>query len=86
MIETLLPHVQKLVSEKTMKTLTKEGPKTVAKGIYTLLPGAIRLIVKEESFINFYLTHQDKIFGKQVPVKRPGKSVTAKMPDTKRKK
>lgn len=79
-LDQLLPQVQKLVSEKTLQMLSKEGPKVAIKGIYNILPGAIRLFVKEEAFTDFCLTHQEKLFGK---AKAPVKKTSAKTSNSK---
>jgi hypothetical protein len=84
-LDTLLPQIQKLVSDKMINALKKEGPKSIAKGIYTMLPGAIRILIKEDTFVSFCLTHQDKIFGKTPVAKKPiKKSATKKAIPTKK--
>lgn len=78
MIDTLLPQIQKLVSDKTIAAFKKNGPKTVATGLYNALPVYIRLVVKEKAFVDFCVSHQENIFGKAAPVKRPAKKLAPK--------
>jgi hypothetical protein len=86
MIDILLPQIQKLISEKTINAFKKNGTKTVATGLYKLLPGYVRLVVKEKNFIDFCLTHQESIFGKSVSAKKivakklPVKKAVKKLP------
>lgn len=91
-LDQLLPQVQKLVSDKILKLLSDEGPKVAIKGVYTMLPGAIRLFIKEEAFVEFCLLHQEKLFGKaktqrkKAPVKKSStKKAKASVKDSKRK-
>jgi hypothetical protein len=79
-LDQLLPQVQKLISDKTLKVLSNEGPKVAFKGLYNVLPGAFRLFIKEEAFINFCLSHQEKLFPKSKipPKKTPAKKATVK--------
>ena len=87
-VDQLLPQVKKLISDNTLKVLSAEGPKMAIKGIYNILPGPIRLFVKEEAFITFCLSHQDKLFGKATPKKAAKKAVkkSAKSTSTKKRK
>lgn len=78
MIDTLLPQIQKLVSDKTITAFKKNGPKTVATGLYNALPVYIRVIVKEKAFVDFCVSHQENIFGKTAAVKKPIKKIAAK--------
>jgi hypothetical protein len=78
MIETLLPQIQKLVSEKTIAALKKNGPKTVATGLYNTLPVYIRLAIKEKTFVDFCVSQQESIFGKKAPIKKPTKKIATK--------
>lgn len=43
-----------------------ETVRTVAVYCYALLPGVVRLAVKEPAFISFVMTHREKILGKLV--------------------
>ena len=78
MLETLLPHVQKAISIGNFNSLKKNGIKAVAGGLYAMMPSPVRLLVKEKTFIEFCMNHQDKIFGKTVPAKNPVKKIAAK--------
>lgn len=70
-LDQLLPQVQKLISDKTFNVLSTEGPKVAIKGLYNVLPGAIRLFIKEETFVTFCLSHQEKLFPKsKLPAKK----------------
>jgi hypothetical protein len=81
----IIPHIQKLVTDSIVKSFNKDGPKVVAKGLYTLLPGVVRLMIKEDSFVNFCIEHQETIFGKTT-AKKSAKKATAKRPTTKKRK
>ncbi len=78
MIDNLLPQIQKLVSDKTIDSFKKNGVKTVASGLYNLLPSYVRLVVKEKAFVDFCLTHQESIFGKSVMSKKVVKKTPTK--------
>lgn len=78
MIDTLLPEIQKLVSEKKIVAFKNNGTKTVATGLYNALPVYVRLIVKEKAFVDFCVLHQENIFGKATPIKKPIKTIVAK--------
>lgn len=69
-LEQLLPEAKKLISDKVINVFKEQGAKVAFAKLYTFLPVAIRLFVKEEAFINFCMQHQDKLFGKQHPVKK----------------
>jgi hypothetical protein len=69
-IEQLIPEAKKLINEKIMNAFKEQGAKVAFTKIYTLLPVAIRLFVKEEDFVNFCIHHQDKLFGNQNSVKK----------------
>lgn len=87
-VDQLLPQVQKLISNKTLEILSAEGPKVAIKGLYNLLPGAIRLFVKEDAFVAFCLSHQEKLFGKPAskkPAKKAVKKGVKSSPSKKRK-
>lgn len=79
-LDQLLPQVQKLISDKTLSVLSTEGPKVAIKGLYNILPGAVRLFIKEETFVTFCLSHQEKLFPKsKLPAKKPAvKKASAK--------
>lgn len=81
--DQLLPQVQKLISDKTFNVLSTEGPKVAIKGLYNVLPGAIRLFIKEETFVAFCLSHQEKLFPKS---KLPAKKSAAKKASVKKVK
>jgi hypothetical protein len=78
MIDTLLPQVQKLVSDKTIAAFKKNGPKTVAKGLYNTLPVYLRAFIKEKTFVDFCISQQEAIFGKTILAKESVKKVAAK--------
>ncbi len=78
MLDILLPQVQKLISEKTINAFKKGGVKTVATGLYTLLPSYVRLMIKEKAFVDFCITHQERIFGKAIPAKKNVKKIASK--------
>lgn len=82
-LDQLLPQVQKLISDKTFKVLSTEGPKVAIKGLYNVLPGAVRLFIKEETFMTFCLSHQEKLFPKS---KLPAKKSAVKKPSAKKSK
>lgn len=70
-LDQLLPQVQKLISDKTFSVLSTERPKVAIKGLYNVLPGAVRLFIKEETFVTFCLSHQEKLFPKsKLPAKK----------------
>ena len=82
MIESLLPQIQKLITTDIINSLKKNGAKTVVKGLYTMMPGAVRVFIKEETFTAFCLSHQDKIFG-NTPIKSEVKRSAKKTPASK---
>jgi hypothetical protein len=43
-----------------------EAVRTVAMYCYALLPGLVRLAVKEPAFVNFVMTNREKVLGKMV--------------------
>ncbi len=68
-LEQLLPLAQSLINNNVIKTFKEQGAKVAFTKIYTFLPVAIRLFIKEEAFINFCLKHQDKLIGNKEHVK-----------------
>lgn len=60
-IEKYLPDVKKFVSKNILenKTAMKNA---LSKG-YNILPFVVRVIVKEETFVNFCLENKHAIFG-----------------------
>lgn len=77
MIESVITEAKKLLNDKVIATLKEQGPKVALQKLYILLPSPVRLFVKEEAFVKFCLTHQDKIFGKSSQVK-PVKKIVKK--------
>jgi hypothetical protein len=65
MLDQLLPQVQKLMTDQ----LKKKGPKAFVK-VYSFLPIGVRLVVKEKTFVDFCMSHKDKILGKPAPAKK----------------
>lgn len=72
-LEQLLPEAKKFISDKVVYIFKEQGAKAAFAKLYTFLPIAIRLFVKEEAFINFCMQHQDKLFGNQKPVTKESK-------------
>ena|ERR1700752_5184029 len=70
MLETLLPQIQKHISDKAIETLKGKGPKVIFTSVYNMMPFYIRSMVKEESFVNFCMTHQEKFFATDTSAKK----------------
>lgn len=70
MIETLLPQIQKHISEKAIETLKGQAPKVIFTSVYNMMPYPVRVMVKEDSFVKFCITHQEKLFGTDTSVKK----------------
>ncbi|MEN9460877.1 MAG: hypothetical protein RIS84_897 [Pseudomonadota bacterium] len=65
-LEEQLPKIQQLFTEKVSavvlaKIQDDESMKWAAQKIYEVLPLPVRLVVKETAFIEFCLTHRDKL-------------------------
>jgi hypothetical protein len=75
-LESILPIVQGLISDKVLNTIQKEGPKVAAKAIYTMLPSPARMFIKEETFVTFFLSNKNKII--DTKAKKPTKKVAVK--------
>lgn len=60
-LESILPLVQDLISEKVLNTIQKEGPKVAAKTIYNILPAPARMFIKEETFVDFFINNKNQI-------------------------
>ena len=69
-LEQLIPEAKKFISDKVVNIFKEQGAKAAFAKLYTFLPVAVRLFVKEEAFIDFCMQHQDKLFGKQQPTKK----------------
>lgn len=65
-LEEHLPKIKELFEEKVgpraMEMLADdEKMTTYSKVVYALLPGAVRVVVKEEGFVAFCFTHRSKL-------------------------
>lgn len=78
MIETLLPTVRKILNDKAQSFAKGDGPKVVFKSVYNMLPGAIRLVVKEDSFVEFCMTHKNKLLSENIKQPKAGAKTQAK--------
>jgi|694.fasta_scaffold00997_25 hypothetical protein len=63
MLESIITEAKKLVNDKIISTFKSEGPKIAFSKLYILLPGTLRLFVKEETFVNFCIANQSILFG-----------------------
>jgi len=86
MTETLIPQIQKLISDETIANLKSKGMPVVIKGLYSMLPSPVRFVVKEESFTAFCMSNQEKIFGGKQSSKKAIKKTTPKKQATKKLK
>lgn len=80
LIEQLLPEAKKLINDKVLSILKEKGAKVAFANVYNMLPFYIRAVVKEDAFIKFCLSHQDKIFGSSAKIKKTSKKVAVKKP------
>jgi hypothetical protein len=69
-LEQLLPEVKKLINDKLIDVFKKHGAKVAFTKLYTLLPVAVRLFMKEEAFVEFCIQHHAKLLGNQLTVKK----------------
>jgi hypothetical protein len=79
-VEQFLPEAKKLINDNILNIVREKGPKVALSKIYTMFPFYIRALVKEDTFVNFCLFHQDKIFGPKVPGKQAAKKSAKKSP------
>jgi hypothetical protein len=75
-LESILPLVQDLISEKVINTIQKEGPKVAAKTIYNILPAPARMFIKEETFVDFFINNKNQIINAKA--KKSAKKVQTK--------
>jgi hypothetical protein len=80
MLDTIIPQIQKLLSTNAVSNIKGQATNIAFKKIYSLMPIAVRLIVKEETFVHFCEKHKHKIFGvvESSAAKRPIKKLAAK--------
>jgi hypothetical protein len=84
MLENIITEAKKLVNTKILTALKTEGASVAFSKLYVLLPGAIRLFIKEETFIKFCVEHKEKIFGAEIKKQTVKKASTKKIPAKKK--
>lgn len=70
-LEEHLPKIRQLFEEKVgpraMEMLADDAKMTTySKVVYALLPGAIRVVVKEDSFVAFCFSHRSKLLAQGI--------------------
>lgn len=79
LVEQILPEAKKLINDKVLEIVKEKGPKVALAKVYNMFPFYIRAVVKEDAFVNFCLTHQDKIFGATATAKVAPKKAVKKV-------
>lgn len=78
MLDKLYAEANRLVNDKIIAILKEQGPKVAFAHLYTLMPLPLRLLVKEDAFINFCIANKDRITGKPQTKKAAPKKVAAR--------
>lgn len=75
-LENIIPDIRQIIFNKVVPKLKKENLshlaadqvfKEVFKNTYTFLPAPVRLVIDEETFVNFCLNNKSKLLGDSLP-------------------